>query len=103
MAHLRRREFVIAHHEVDALRVARCGKFVELAAAEERGRIGLRALLDQPEGRAPACRARQTLKLLERLLGLVPAPLAGRQSNQGNAFVGFQSVTPGESDLFEAF
>ena len=104
MAHLRGRQLVVAHHEVDALLVAGRRQFVQLAAPEEGGRVGLRAFLDHPQRRAAARRAHEAAEFVERLLGLVPARLAGRESNQRDAFVGIQGVTPGERGrLLQAF
>jgi hypothetical protein len=37
------------------------------------------------------------------LLGVVAVRLAWRKSDQGGAFVGNQDVTPGSSELLQAF
>jgi hypothetical protein len=96
---------VVADHEIDALLVARRSEFLEFAASEERGRVRLRPLLDHPERRATARGTHEAAEFLERLLGFVPVRLAWRNSNQGDAFVGGQGVTPGGCgpSLLEAF
>jgi hypothetical protein len=95
MPHLRRRQLVIADDEVDALLVAGGGQFLELAAADKCGRVWLRPLLDHPERDAAAGGPHEAAEFLERLLGVVAARLGGRKSNDGDAFVGRQGVTPG--------
>ena len=103
VAHLGGRELVIADDQVDALLVARGGQFLELAAPDERGRVGLRALLDHPQRRAAARCEHQAAELLERLLGVVAVRLAWRESDQRDAFVGNQDVIPGGCGLLQAF
>ena len=95
MPQLGGRQLVVADHQVDALLVAGRREFEQLAASEEGGRVRLRPLLDHPERRAAARGAHEAAEFLERLLGLVPAPLAGREADQRDAFVGIQDVTPG--------
>jgi hypothetical protein len=55
----------------------------------------LRAFLDHPQRRPAARRLHEPAEFLERLLGVVPPRLGRRESNEGDAFVGGQGVTPG--------
>jgi hypothetical protein len=94
---------VVADRQVDALLVARRGELHELASTKERRRVRLRALLDEPQRRPAARREHEAAEFFERLLGVVPPRLAWRKSDQGDALVGNQDVTPGGSRLLEAF
>jgi hypothetical protein len=54
----------------------------------------MRPLLDHPQRDAAARGPHEAAEFLERLLGVMPARPGGRKSNNGDAFVGRQDVTP---------
>ena len=67
---LRRRQLVVEDHHVDVGLGAGRRKAGQLAAADERGRIGLRPFLQHAQHDRRAGRVGQTGQLVERLLGV---------------------------------
>jgi hypothetical protein len=100
---LRRGQLLIADHHVDPLLVAGERQLLDLPASQEGRRVRLRAFLDQAQRHQRAGRRHETAQLIERLIGLVSARPAGRESDECGAFVAIQDVTPDGSVLLQAF
>src|SRR6185436_15378794 len=73
LAQLRRRQLVVEDDDVDGGFRRRRGQALHLARAEERRRIGLGALLEDPERDLGAGRLREPGQLVERALGVEAA------------------------------